>query len=277
VVGAPSRTSDRTNAGVHVYRGGPDGIAERPTWTLRGEDPYNTFGYSVLGAHNLLYEPSTSGAGERPELVVGAPSFERNATGRVHIFQLEPGEANGELVLAATIEGDVPSFGTALAAPYVGYEHDLVVASVNFDGFRGRVQGFGAWGFDGVPQWTLEGDGQQSYFGRRLSTVADLDDNGVDELWVGAHGTDFGRGAATLIDLGYGGLLTSANTTPGEPMSWFGRAVGAGDYDGDGRPELSAGTATSDEGLVVLFDGAEASWDDSVLLTGPTTFGSALE
>lgn len=81
--------------------------------------------------------------------------------------------------------------------------------------------------------------GAGSQIGASVSGIGDFNNDGYDDLIVGAPGMGNGNGAAFLIK-GYTGALTTAPTpyTPthaGETSSGFGQTVrGIGDFNGDG-------------------------------------------
>ncbi|MBM3985387.1 MAG: hypothetical protein FJ296_06830 [Planctomycetes bacterium] len=95
-------------------------------------------------------------------------------------------------------------------------------------------------------------------FGVALASVPDVDGDGDGELAIGAHTTGSqDEGAAWLAFLQPGpGLSSALRIAPGESgftgpiedMAWFGRALAAGDLDGNAMPELVVGAPRTDNG-----------------------------
>jgi hypothetical protein len=98
------------------------------------------------------------------------------------------------------------------------------------------------------------------YFGRSVTNIGDLDNDGVEDIAVGAHGTDNedDEGAVYILFLnkdgtvkgeqkiadGVGGL--SANL---DPNDFFGRSVeGIGDLNNDGIEDIAVGSSDDDDG-----------------------------
>ncbi|WP_328871280.1 FG-GAP and VCBS repeat-containing protein [Streptomyces sp. NBC_00287] len=131
----------------------------------------------------------------------------------------------------------------------------------------------------GVPG-SAEADDQ---FGSAM-TAADLDGDGYTDLVVGSRGEDsgtlYGSGTLTVLWGGKGGL-TGGTVVKGADGESLGQALTAGDFDGDGHPDLATGTRVAHgpfgrttgpartETMDVRVDGAEEElWNAPTLATG---------
>ena len=131
-------------------------------------------------------------------------------------------------------------------------------------------------------------------FGRSLTSLGDLDGDGVTELAVGAQGDNTGgtdRGAVHILSLYDTGSVKSslkiAHNSNGGPSlanaDYFGSSVALlGDLDGDGVADLGVGadgdnTGGSDRGAVhVLFLNADGSVNRSLQIADMTSGGPTL-
>lgn len=190
--------------------------------------------------------------------------------------------ACGSAVLTADLDGD----GTDA----------LIVGCPNVDSFAGQVLVYGELP-DGTvstydADWTLAGTAPAGA-GSALA-VADLDDDGLDDLIVGQPGaggslrTYAGQVAILLGDLETGDTLAGADhVLQGEyGNDTFGWAIATGDLDGDGQTEVIVGAPLHDDlsGRTYVFrdlpGGTLSAADADTLLTGEEAgdgFGAALD
>jgi len=214
-IGVPRDQDVGAMGSVHVIFGGSSGLTAAGNQVLAEEalvEPPPFFEQSEFGW--ALAAGDFNGNG-RDDLAVGAPE--------------------------ATIWGQI----LAVGAVYVYYAG----SDGQFD--PGQAQN---WNQDtpGIGGGAEGGDG----FGERL-TVGDFDADGVDDLVVGVPFEDIGSirdaGAVNVIFGRYAfGLLAAGDQLlyPGAPGlagtpyfdDWYGRALAAGDFDGDGRDDLAVGT-----------------------------------
>jgi hypothetical protein len=194
-----------------------------------------------------------------------------NDAGAVRIFY---GDAAGLAATGTDQYVDQDSTGV-VGAPTEGDEFGSVVASGDFNGDCYADLAIGtpgendvtilygsAHGLTGTGAGHVAGNQGGSEFGYALA-VGDFNGDGIDDLAAGApNATDAGHGGAGEIGIAYGGadglaapsswIDQSNRGVPGvaEPNDWFGDALAAGDFTGDGVSDLAAGVPGEDNGSV---------------------------
>ncbi len=175
------------------------------------------------------------------------------------------GSANGDEVgRAVATAGDVDGDGyddLAVGAPGQGspefYKEGIVSV------FYG-----GAGGLGDLPDWQAGGGQRAARFGHALAAAGDLDDDGYDDLVVGAPDYNNGitkAGAALVFYGSAAGLPPTPSWSYVSPQreANLGNAVaGGGDLDGDGYDDLIVASrwysdTLSKEGSVLVFYGSQ--------------------
>ena len=235
---------------IYVYYGNSSGIDESADVILQGKETERGFGsvISVAGdVNNDGYD----------DLIAGTREI-NGATGHAYVFY---GGGNMDSVVDVSLEGvrNDYSFGNAVsgAGDVNGDGYDDVIVGTQWHNNVGYAYVyFGGIDMDAEADLTLAGEKRGDRFGYSVSTAGDVNNDGYDDLVIGAPGGD----AAYVF---WGG--TEINTTAGisiysEENSEYGCAVaGGGDINGDGYDEVLVGEngAGSDGGVYVYFGGTE--------------------
>jgi hypothetical protein len=245
------------------------------------EDVYGTETKAMFGAALALGDVDNDGYAD---IVIGSPKA-TNTSAEEPLKQ-----AGGVVVLSGANPHGTPLldvYGTAAKA-LAG----TAVAAGDFDGQPGVEVIVGApldndpvterRGVGSVKIYTVNnpmwidaqyGDAAKDYFGKAVAAGADVDNDGVTDVLVGAPGLDNPAnkklkdigGVVVLYGSSGGSLQRSEPLLGSEPKSGLGSAVVLGDVNGDGFAELIAGAPkgdspttpkiTRDTGSVMLWNG----------------------
>ena len=211
------------------------------------------------------------------DVAVGSRFFNSGATrsGRVWVFY---GSDNGPAATPSlTINPPVINahgyFGEAVAAADVdGDNHDdLLIGMPNHDATPGWDEGavflyYGSGsGLDATWDWKVTGTALYAHTGLEVASAGDLDNDGYDDILIGARRYDACNGAAPIINHGYlfYGSNARVGTTTVASADWyamgdqcipfddaaFGMVLGpAGDLDGNGYGDILIGAPFYDAG-----------------------------
>lgn len=215
---------------------------------------------------------SVSGAGDvdddgYDDVIVGSPGNDSgfSSAGRADVFSgqdggllwsfIGEGGRFGESVSGA---GDLDQDGHA----------DLIVGAPRFrigGASRGKVYAYS--GLTGEPLWTLEGDSTDYFMGHSVSDAGDIDDDGYDDVIVGADGqgeVGVGTGGRALVLSGQDGAPIWIFTSESDDDAFAYSVSGAGDVNDDGYPDVVVGAHFSDSaapnaGRAYVFSGLNGS------------------
>ena len=261
IVGEPGYDTANDQAGrACVYHGGAPGPSTIPDWTSSGDDQLQAqFGYSVASAGDV----DNNGF---DDVIVSAHWFDTANTmaGKVYLFYGGPGGLSGSAGWTSTGEDQAyAQYGQSVASAgdvdNDGYS-DLIVGAFGFDSLssnEGKVYVYlgGSGGPVGTADWTSTGDDQSaSGYGWSVASAGDVDNDGFDDILVGARSfstpTSADAGKAYLYPGGPGGpssipLWTSSGDDT--QRSFFGASVAsAGDVNSDGYGDIIVGAPQTD-------------------------------
>jgi hypothetical protein len=258
--------------GAFVYYGSAGGLAFDPLWTANGGQGASCFGHSVSSAGDV------NGDGY-DDVIVGAHKYDNGHTneGRAFVFH---GSASGLSPTADwTAESDQTNayFGVSVSGAGDvngdGYDDVIVGAHGYYNGEGSEGLAFvyygSASGLSTTADWVGEGNQVAAYFGFSVSGAGDVNDDGYDDVIVGAYGyddDDTDEGRAFVYHGGPSGLSATADWTAESDQedAQFAYSVsGAGDLNGDGCSDAIVGAhfydnGESNEGRVYVYHGGYA-------------------
>ena len=270
VIGAYAASSSTGTA--YVYHGGSTGLSGFPSSILSASSSTTALGYAVRGVGDVNHDGYD-------DIAVGSPYFS-SYLGKVDVY---PGSSSGVTPLSlATANGASTSsyFGNDVEAGDFngdGYT-DLAIAAYQYSSGTGRVYVFhgGSTGFSSSlsassASTTLSGTTSSTYYGYDIE-VLDTNNDGYDDLAIGAYGVTSSTGAVYLYHGSSSGLGTSASTTLTGPStsSYFGANLcSAGDIGADGYEDLIVGAYgySTSKGYAALYEGTSSGLSSTARTT----------
>jgi hypothetical protein len=232
---------------IYVFNGGHtmDNIADH---TRVGTDQGDGFGYAVSSAGDV------NGGAE--DMIVGAPyaedgSFDLNS-GKAYIYT---GSSTGPSLLPVTLSGESggDKFGTSVSTAGDfdgdGYD-DVIIGAPNYGQYVGRAYIYygGSGQFDTTKDHTFSGEASYDNFGYSVSTAGDVDNDGYDDVIVGAYNNDAGGFNTGRVYIYYGDTTLNADNREDVYMTGYSQSeklgfsvACAGDVNNDNYDDVVTG------------------------------------
>lgn len=283
VAGAPNADvyNSQFNAGAAwLYSGSSDGISAEPAQMFYGPAGYSendNFGYSVASAGDFNHDgfgdfavlsrlesrPSSfsstdyanptecnTAKAEVGAIFIYLGSSTGQLAARPAFIYYGPQEKNSLLTISGGFDYDGDGFDDLLGGSYVFNRDSTITDAGGFVLLRGRQAASG--GLTTIlcsADYQFIGNVKDDHVGISATSPGDLDNDGCDELAVGANGEDLGSGdqGSVRFFYGWGNKCKHSSAEGSVLVSGTGGAQGGialgsgGDVDGDGKNDLAVG------------------------------------
>jgi len=205
------------------------------------------------------------------DILVGAMQY-NNHRGRVTLFYGGPDmDTTADVIFEGQNEGDWFGFGIGCGdIDNDGYE-DIVIGAGQYSEKRGRAYLY--WGsdrksMDTDPDKIFDGEAEEGgYFGAGYPAVYDIDNDGYDDIILGAcaswpPGDGTGRAylyygnTKDLMDTSHDLIFTGEN-----PREKLGYAISCGDIDNDGYGDIVIGASAKQGRAYLYYGGSKSNMD----------------
>ena len=216
-----------------------------PIYIFTGEAEGDQFSHSVASAGDVNNDGFD-------DLIVGAPANDAggNNAGRVYVFS----GLNGDTLYVITGEGGAFGYSVASAGDVNndGFDDLIVGAPFNSDGgyLAGQVYVFSGQTGDTLYVFTGEAPGDWLGYFRAVASAGDVNNDGFDDLIVGAFRNDAGGNEAgrAYVFSGQTGDTLYVFTGAAEEDRYGNSVASAGDVNNDGFDDLIVGAPLNNAG-----------------------------
>jgi len=186
IVGAPGYYPHRTGRAYIFYGRSTPIMDANPDLILEGIE-YSEFGYSIAGAGDVNYNG-------HDDVIVGIPgynlSYPPTGNGRVNVYYGEFANASPDVII---IGEDYAHLGRSVSgAGNVNKDlyYDVIAGESSYNSNTGRVSLYFGYmdDMDHIADVIIEGDVPGENFGISVSGAGDVDNDGKDDVIVGADG-----------------------------------------------------------------------------------------
>lgn len=258
IIGAPWASYPEGHEGrAYVFYGSASGLAANADWTAESNLDWSQFGASVASAgdvngdgfddviigHQSIANPE-EGEG-RAYVYLGSASGLETAPAWMYENDLALTELGESVASAGDVNGD--GYGDVIVGGFE-YSHPETKEGVAYI-FLGSAIGL-SW----TPDWQAESDQDAAEFGQSVASAGDVNDDGYDDVLVGAPWYSKGEDYEGVAFLYYGsptGLLSSPvhlaeSNQEGANLGYS--VASAGDVNGDGISDIIVGAQNYDGG-----------------------------
>jgi len=279
IIGAPDYDHEQIDEGsAFIYSGTASGISDNNPWRLEINQAGAHFGHSVSTAGDVNND-------DYDDVVVGAPDYDNDLLhqneGAVFAFAgTATGPNTNGLLLGSSSPGAHLGFSVSSAGDINNDGHDDVIAGAPDYGKNSQGAAFVWTGLStGVtaPDWQVEGDQSEAHFGYSVSSAGDVNNDGYDEVIIGAPNYDNGEsdeGAAFVYQGKSGnlGMTPTWQVESNQGNALLGCTVSsAGDINNDGYDDVVIGSmrydnGESDEGAAFVYLGSHSGLNTTLVM-----------
>ncbi|MBU0475361.1 MAG: FG-GAP repeat protein [Bacteroidetes bacterium] len=254
---------------AHLYYGS-ESINDSPDVVFKGEGGNSEFASSVSTTGDINNDGYD-------DFIIGASEFE-SAKGRAYIYLGENTvDTNPDLIITGEEMQDRLSSSVSSAGDVDndGFD-DFIIGIPGYMDDKGKANiYYGSSSIDNLVNDSMVGNGKNNKFGYSISNAGDVNNDGYDDIVVGAIGYESSKGRAYIYFGGNNMNNTADVVFTGErPNDDFGSSVlSAGDVNNDGFDDIIVCASGYYKGKVYLYYGG-ANMDNiaDVVFNGETDF-----